>query len=700
MSDLTISSLGKDVDDLMGMSEEELRTLVTETYGETGDEDLAILLTTLSEEFAAVQDGINTDKDDAEDKLDEAEDADDLSDIARYTDELEEYQELEDGLDALQESINEEVERQVYLTRESSDDIQVFVEGTFTADDLADGETISITATGVDPEGIFAEEDVTVSNDADGDGVADSDVNGDTRIDGADLYYEADAGLTYDQTLHQEVYFSLTSTQQITATAYDASRQSRLFTVYDSATMKTFQVDIIGDVRIQFTGTNYITDAALNSAPDDVTRYSFDNANPASWYDNMHEEEIALTVDQQKSAIPGYQDIIDNLPTDLALMDTYIAQSAALSDSSTDVPLPSNAADIITTWVGYLFDSACFNSYNTETDTVEAWDKVYAELATYSPELQASLLGSLTYVIAKTSMKNNLTVATNANATLFSTLFAAQAIKLETIVGYAGDGNANDDGNDATTMGAVGELIYTIVGMDSGGTGYTANANMLTDGLSYSATDGVSGKWVGHPANSLALDWYGLFKSAVGQSPSADFAAAKAREDDITKQEEEEGTSAALEAGDLENLSGSMQMAVVDHIADVDDFGGGDDINVDQYTPEMTDIITEFTRLVGEGTHSVSDIATAMHEYIKGFAQGHWNDLATTFVLILNEACAANGLDDFATQFFNDSTFRSRMDSFINRDIADWEWDQKPNRADDANKLLGYSSGHYESQQT
>jgi hypothetical protein len=382
-------------------------------------------------------------------------------------------------------------------------------------------------------------------------------------------------------------------------------------------------------------------------------------------------------------------------------MNTYISQSAGLSNTSTDVALPSNAPEIITTWVGYLLDSAFTNSYNTDTDLTEAWDKVYAELETYSQDLQAVLLGSLTYVVAKTSLKNNLTVATNANATLFQTLFASQLIKQETIVGYAGDGNANDDGNEATNMGAFGKLIYTILGLDSGGTGYTANANMLTDGLSYSPSDGVNGAWVAHAENSLSLDWYGLFKSAVGQSVPADFAATKAREDAIAEQEANEGTSAYLEQADLDNLSASMQVMVADHIADVDDFGGGDDINVDDYKMEMADIITQFVTLIGEGNHSFDDITTTMQAYIQNnFSQTHWNDLATTFVLILNEASNANGLSDFASQFLNDDTFRKAMGGLINRNIEALEWDEKPNRADDANELLGYGSGHWDSKQT
>jgi hypothetical protein len=254
--------------------------------------------------------------------------------------------------------------------------------------------------------------------------------------------------------------------------------------------------------------------------------------------------------------------------------------------------------------VGYLLDSAFFNSYST-TDLTAAWDKVYAELATYSQDLQAVLLGSLTYVVAKTSMKNGLTVATNANASLFQTLFASQAIKLETIVGYAGDGNANDDGNEATQMGSFGKFIYTIVGLD-GGTGYTANINMLTDGLSYANETNPSAPWgVNSEESAMALDWYGLFKSTVGQAPPADFAVTKAWQDEQAEAAAAGNGNVVLEPAYLETLSGNMQMAVADHIKDVNDVGGTDGINVNKYVTEMKEVITHFTTLLAEG-HSVA----------------------------------------------------------------------------------------------
>lgn len=665
MSDLTITSLGEDVDDLMAMSAEELRTLVTEKCGEMSDEELTTLIETINTDFAAVQDGINDDEDDAEDKLDAAEDADDASDTERYTDELEELQELEAGLDAIQESINAEVERQVYLNRESSDDVSVFVDGAFTADDLADGETISITATGADAEGIF-EEDETVSNDPDGDGIA-SDINGDGRIDAADLYYEADTGAEYDFSAHQEIYFSLTSTQQITATAYDASRQARTFTVYDSATLKTFNVEIIGNVRIQFQGTNYITDSALNSASDDITRYSYDNDDDQPWYDNLHVDNSTPTVDEQMSAIPGYQDIVDNLPTDLALMATYIAQSAALSDSSTDVALPSNAPEIITTLVGYLLDSANFNSYNSETDLTEAWDKVYAELATYGQDLQAVLLGSLTYVMAKTSLKNSLTVATNANATLFQTLFASQVIKIETIVGYAGDGNANEDGKENTDMGAFGKFIYTVMGLDSGGTGYTANTAMLTDGLSYSKEEGVAGNWSNYNENALSLDWYGLFKSAVGQSPPAEFAATKAREDALAEAAAEAEASGLLyevtfTKDDYNAFLGKIDTGYVEG----EWFDG---INGKEYEAGLTSIADAMYEATVDGPITIEAMAQIVMDAVALLSEAHNGDVVDGFIRYLDNVGGGELLKSLCAT----SGFISTMRAYITNEATTWE---------------------------
>lgn len=669
MSDIDINSLGKDVEALLDMTDDELRVLVNTKCENMNDEDVTALIETLSEEFAAAKDAIDDIQDGVQDNLDEAEDSEDVGDIARYTDEEEEWQALEDGLDALQDKINEEVELQVYMNRESSDDVSVFVEGTFTADDIPDNGKVSITCTGTDAEGIasFAE-DETASNDADNNGVADSDLTGDGRIDAADLYFKTDTGIEYDFGAHQEVYFALSSTQKIIGTAYDSSRLAKTFTCFDSATNKTFEVEIIGNVRIQFQGTDYISDSVLNSASDEITKYSYDNDDTQPWYDNLHPDDAAPTAAEELSAIPGYQDIIDNLPTDLAVMNDYIGKSMELSGSASDVAaLPANAPDVLTTWVGYLLDSAFFNSYNTETDTMEAWDKVYAELATYSKDVQASLLGSLTYIVAKASLKNGLISTVNSNMSYFQTLFASQIIKMETIVGYAGDGNANDDGNETTNMGAFGKFIYTIAGMDSGGTGYTANANMLTDGLSYSSTDGLSGKWGNHPENSLSLDWYGLFKSAVGQTTTADFAATKAREDAFVaaaEEMEESGlmSSVTFTKDDYNAFLGKIDTSYVQ----AEWFDG---ISGTEYQAGLTSIVDAMYEATIDGPITTEVMAQVIIDAVAMLDESHNGDVVDGFIRYLDNVGGGELLKSLCAT----SGFITTMRNYVTSEATTWE---------------------------
>lgn len=449
-----------DVEDLIGLSEAEIQTELTEKMPEVSASDL----TTFMEDLRARLDEIEVELQELEDGYEEDLDNSETVDgQTRYELKLEEVAEALDAIDLIDDAAQEVIDHELLLNIEKSDDIY-WEYDTNDLNGLNDGDVVNMTALAGAQTGLGLtedEEDAPEPVDANGDGI-----------------------ITYDETLPsvesitdesftaQEIYLTVNAGDTLSLISHSGTATTFQIVTLDG---KTITLNVKGDSNIYFAGTDYLDTALLDSWPEDLLKRCHDNDEPLSLYDSLHEDEV--TMEERLSVIAGYDDIVsqDNfnaIQATYGLTASYDAYAAAMENLFTWIDDPSEDK-------GFL---------------EEVWNGIYLD---NGGTLPADLITAMV-----------LGVARHGDQTLFSALFAPAIGRLETSLGYD---QATAKETDAMTANA--KMTAMLLELHSGAAGPLGGADLFWDST-FAIEDPtlagayVPGQWINHATNAQAIELY------------------------------------------------------------------------------------------------------------------------------------------------------------------------------------------------
>lgn len=333
------------------------------------------------------------------------------------------------------------------------------------------------------------------AGDTNGDGIADTDVNEDGMIDAADMRNDDDL---YDLS-SQDLFLEFNKGDKILSSVWDESEQmlclevetsSRSITLNDGSetylSPKTFMIEIsIKDLaasHIFLEGENvFDSHTVFAGLPQDVQKivYAGDSAEPIA--KTLSPELYAPDLNEQLKALPGYEDVSDELQNSIEKM------SAAFEDSSHSFELPSDASSTLQKLINTSFDVQLLNSYS-ETSVNEAVDSFFGLLDEYSEKEQAALMMTFVHTFV------------SGNKDKFAEIFSPYVSRIQNII------NVYDDMDSG--IGHVEKAIHTLIetttgiGLYSGGGTYS----IFDSDLAFSPEKGKSGDWENHQDNVKALE--------------------------------------------------------------------------------------------------------------------------------------------------------------------------------------------------
>jgi hypothetical protein len=703
------SVLGIDVEDLTNYSSEELEALVEQKLEGMSPSESADFLEALHAEAEVKRNDFDELLDGTEDVLDDAEDADDAESAAKAEGLMEDLNAVIATLDNLEEAADDALQYYEFTNVSTSEDYNVTYDSS-ELDTIKEGDTIHIEATGGSDSGIFSNGTTDdsgeviagtqqVDTNADGtldtvvdanqDGVADGDFNGDGFINSADLQVGLES--TNPAETGQNIFIDINAGDTIAwPPAYNAETDT-VSLVVTTADGKTFTIEVAGDANLIFTGSNYIAGLSggdfsyLDSADPELLKRCYDGTGDStSFYDHIHPDEV--TSDERRTAIPGYNESIAGISATLSTVEGYLATSTADKDSLA-LALPADAEAALTEMLNALYDTDLIAGTSTDTLSVEdSWAAIMAVLAAYPPEQQAALMSAFVMNLAANDPTN------------FKNLLASKITSIEAIVGYA-DYDASED----TNFGSFEKFIITLMEMQSGGVGSYGGTAMMTNGLAYSLADGTEGAWKNQPENTQALNWYNSFLSTMGTSADAAALDALGREQDLDANATDGNVlnnNLSYDQTQLDQLESNMLAAVdpskvpstgeqvlgvalgvagvglgvtlgvatagLSNVAAAA-IGGGvsslglltttTGISQETYQEELSGLIDTFFKNLSGG-QTVQQAMDSIKSYINSLDAAHGNDILSSFIYLLDESAKSLNMD-IASQLFADKDFNN-----------------------------------------
>lgn len=579
--DTVLSSLNIDLEDLEGLTADEIETKISDALPEgMSATELEELKTDILTELSALED-------EWEDLLDgEEEDYDDSETEegkARAERNMEEIDESLDLLATFEDALDEPFEHELLLYREESGD-----EVSFTTEGLNDGDAVTIKATGTQAttESMWGEED---DEDLE---VTDSNMNG--YIDSQD--YEAAQVATASESTAQMLFLGAAGE---TYTLAEDGADYTVFNVTD-ANGNTYTLRIEGKPAIYFEpGT--VTLDAISGYSDDLAKRCYERGDTVSFYDHQNTDE--LTEEEKLAAeMESYTEVTSQEAFDTVwgTLSTYIDEDYTNALSLTQDQVQQSYNDAIDILYGYLNDTSTYADMST------AWAAVFQKWT--SEGLDANAQRAIIEALV-------LGVSQQAGKTIFQAIFAPVATTLQEKINAI-------EGEDYNTLDkAIALLLDSQTGITS---------TLWTEAFATTDVDGnyIQGTWKDNEENKLALDLYQSLCDQTGWALTTGVADAKAAEEAVVAAEEVENdpVNQAIQS-DLQNCQDFLSSNAA-KLADIATWGGY--TNLDAAT---------FLEL--DGLFENLKTSDNYFETIKNFFNNYdgnsidVDDLASAFVLIV-----------------------------------------------------------------
>src|SRR3990167_4982864 len=407
---------GYSIEDLAGMSSEELNALLAQEWADLSEEELETAKTELDEEISAY-------KGELEDAADELEDAiDGIDDDAKRADAEELLEEVEEEL-AQVESLEETVGDEYVDIQEHSVDATDGSVVSISELDLDSGTyTYSMSGGSTNPFGDKSDEEYLQDE-----GITNSDgeVIKDYNLDGVMNQADIDAALKDRTALldKQNVFIQTDSSQHWTLVS--SNNGTYTFKVEDTSTEPPTYAYVTFEnaADIVFYFSNGITETDFETMkttwPTDLLKNCYWGNSTTSFYDELFENESGE--ESNLDVISGYNDSVEGLTS------STVSQ---YTDGPLDSTLQTAAEEALSALYGYIDDPSQSVS-EIWNDLFAAWDS-----AGYTDAQQALLIQRLT-----------LAVFINDSAN-FGTLFGPAIVTLETMLDYKSDTHENYNAND------------------------------------------------------------------------------------------------------------------------------------------------------------------------------------------------------------------------------------------------------------
>ena len=470
---------GYSIEDLAGMSSEELNALLAQEWADLSEEELETAKTELDEEISAY-------KGELEDAADELEDAiDGIDDDAKRADAEELLEEVEEEL-AQVESLEETVGDEYVDIQEHSVDATDGSDVSISELDLDSGTyTYSMSGGSTNPFGDKSDEEYLQDE-----GITNSDgeVIKDYNLDGVMNQADIDAALKDRTALldKQNVFIQTDSSQHWTLVS--SNNGTYTFKVEDTSTEPPTYAYVTFEnaADIVFYFSNGITETDFETMkttwPTDLLKNCYWGNSTTSFYDELFENESG-----EESNLDG-----------------------ALTSE-----LQTAAEEALSALYGYIDDPSQSVS-EIWNDLFAAWDS-----AGYTDAQQALLIQRLT-----------LAVFINDSAN-FGTLFGPAIVSLETMLDYKSDAHENYNAND--------KLIVMLLETKTGAVGNYGGATAFWTTV-FSADGVTEGSWKDYDENVTAINNYKAVLTAAGVSLTGNEATALANEEAIQEEKAETAT--------------------------------------------------------------------------------------------------------------------------------------------------------------
>ena len=404
-----------DLYDFIGLSDEQARAKLVDTFEGKTPEEIEGLLEELRVRLAEIQEELSNLQDGLEDRMDAAYNAGNIASGARDESQLEEIDNLLEELGGVDSAAQAAAEHEDLLN------IETDIDHYFFTDDYVDGDTVRITPTGGNAQrGMFGE----VAQDLfafDQDAANNAEELGD---------YPTETPET-----GQTIWVRLNAGDKIVDIKEEGTTKYFFIITKDGRRIELVVENVVpGKVAVTFEGSNYANPTLFNNLSDDFLKSLYENANRLSFYHIIHgEDPMAIP----PTEIP--EDIFNNLEGTINTANVWISEAIALNPDSTyteaQARLTTQDIETVRQMVDMLYNSAAYQA-NSETTLQAAWEEIAQLLAGFSIEKQSTLMGALILHVFKNDYQN------------FSAFFAGYTEFAKSVVKWwAISGDENIQGN-------------------------------------------------------------------------------------------------------------------------------------------------------------------------------------------------------------------------------------------------------------
>lgn len=468
-----------DVQDLVGLSEEQIEDKISEAMPELSSSEVQTFMEELRTRLAEIEDELKDLQDGYEDDLDDSETTEGQT---RYELKLEEVQEALDTIDDIDEAAEAALERETFLNQETDQDIY-FAYDTGDLDQLEDGDVINRTALAGGQTGIFEDD-----SEEDAEAV-------DTNSDGFITYDEQIAVQdTSTAFTGQDIFCQINSGDKITGLSYSGNTLSCTLQTADG---KTATLNFIGDAPIYFQGSDYMDPELIRSLPEDVQKRLFDNDDTMSMYDRLNDTEISD--EDRLGYIDGYDDVVSSTTLDAVWASTYSEMNAHNTDNgtiksaATALPYYQDAVNQLYGWID--------DSSPTKDSISTVWAGIIQSWTT---------AGLSNFDISTLICNIVMGVALKADQHAFQVMFAPVITTLE---GYFESSATGDE-----KKNTLEKMVITLLETQCGVTGLYGGADIWNYAFAHDDGTGtiVEGKFTDDAENEAMLEVYTNFLAQTG----------------------------------------------------------------------------------------------------------------------------------------------------------------------------------------
>ena len=488
--DTALSSLNIDIEDLEGLTADEIEAKITEALpdGLSADEltelktDILTELSALEEEWEDILDGEEDDYDDSETEEGKA----------RAERNMDEVNESLDLLATFEDALDEPFEHQLLLNYETS------TEMTWTTSGLNDGDAVTIKATGTqaNAESMWGEDETEETEVTAGE-------------DGVVTYADYEAQQVADATATADTaQMLILGAAGETFTLAEDGADYTVFNVTD-ADGNTYTLRIEGKPAIYFEPGTVSLDA-ISGYSDDLAKRCYEYGDTMSFYDHQNTDEMS---DAEKLAyVETYTDVVNSTTFDTAwaqvsewigIENISYDENGAITETAynTGTSLTSDEAyDYYKSALDQLY--AWFNEGSDKESIEGVWSNIFAEWSS------AGLSDNDITAIIETMV---LGLFNGGNETMFQAIMGPAIGTLESYI--------ETDGDSTNPMNEFDKMITLLLETKSGGVGRYGGADIWTNTTMTKATTDVDGnttyseaEWIDNAENIAAIEMY---KTAV-----------------------------------------------------------------------------------------------------------------------------------------------------------------------------------------